>query len=502
MDAYEDKTIITEEAPEAEEKREFPGWLKWAGLGVLVLILLLAALEAYHYLRPLPDGLSYRGELRPAADVRFLSDVTYVDGSANRYVRQEIFDEVFSMIEAAEKLLVIDMFLFNDFQGKMPETTRALSSELVSVLVKKMARSPRLRAVLITDPINTVYGGIRSGHLEALRAAGVEVVETRLKPLRDSNPIYSALWRPTFGLLHNTENGGWLKNPFGQGKVTLRSWLSLLNFKANHRKVILADDPLAPGGWSALVTSANPHDASSAHGNIAVRFSGPAVADLLETEQAVLRFSGGREINIQINPREVQASTSVAVLTESAIEEAILESIYMAREGDRLMVSVFYLSDRDIVWALKEARGARVNVRVLLDPNFNAFGHDKNGIPNRQVGAELTGYDVSVRWCDTHGEQCHAKMLLADYADGTSRLIAGSANFTRRNLDDLNLETDVLVEGPSGERVFSEARGYFALVWDNRPGRSFSVSYEEYAEDSILRDYMYRFQEFTGLSTF
>ena len=499
MDAYDDSTVI---AQEEDEKKGLPKWLKWAGLGVLGLILLLAALEAYHYIRPLPAGLSHRGELRPATDVRFLSDVTYVDSSGTRYVRQEIFDEVFSMIENAEKLLLIDMFLFNDFQGPEPETTRALSSELVRVLVQKMASTPRLRAVLITDPINTVYGGMRSEQFEALRAAGVEVVETNLKPLRDPNPVYSALWRPTFGLLQNTDSGGRLPNPFGQGKVTLRSWLTLLNFKANHRKVILADDPLAPGGWSALVTSANPHDASSAHGNIAVRFSGPAVADLLETEKAVLGFSGGRDITIEVNPALEQTGMNVAVLTESAIEEALLETIYRAREGDSLMVSVFYLSDRDIVWALKEARAAGVNVRVLLDPNFDAFGHDKNGIPNRPVGAELTRSGVSLRWCDTHGEQCHAKLLLADYAGGLSRLIAGSANFTRRNLDDLNLETDVLVEGPSGAGVFSDARGYFELVWNNQPGRYFSVAYDKFAEDSIARDYLYRFQEATGLSTF
>jgi len=501
MNAYEEQTIPAEGAEESQ-KKEFPKWLKWAGLVLLALVLLLAALEAYQYLKPLPAGLSYRGELRPATDVRFIPDTTYVDDGGTRYVRQEIFDEVFSMIENAEKLLIIDMFLFNDFQGPKPETTRGLSSELTSVLLNKVARSPRLRVILITDPINTVYGGMRSEQLDSLRAAGVEVVLTDLKKLRDSNPVYSALWRPTFGLLYNTESGGWLKNPFGQGKVTLRSWLSLLNFKANHRKVILADSPLSPGGWSALVTSANPHDASSAHGNIAVRFSGPAVADLFETERAVLNFSGGGEVGIAVNPVDEQSGTHVAVLTESAIEEALLESIYRAGEGDRIMISVFYLSDRDVVWALKEASGLGADVRVVLDPNFDAFGHDKNGIPNRQAGPELNVSGVDIRWCHTHGEQCHAKMLLADYAGGMSRLIAGSANFTRRNLHDLNLETDVMVEGPSWENVFKDARGYFSLIWDNRPDEHYTVPFEKYAEDSIAKDYMYRFMEATGLSTF
>jgi len=55
------------------------------------------------------------------------------------------------------------------------------------------------------------------------------------------------------------------------------NYLALLNSKANHRKVILADrgDEVV-----ALVTSANPHDGSSAHGNVGILFSGAAVADL------------------------------------------------------------------------------------------------------------------------------------------------------------------------------------------------------------------------------
>ena len=60
----------------------------------------------------------------------------------------------------------------------------------------------------------------------------------------------------------------------------------------------------------------------------------------------------------------------------------------------------------------------------------------------------------------------------------------------------------MLVLGPSGERVFKEARGYFELVWGNRQGETYSVSYEKYSEDSIAKDYLYRFMEATGMCTF
>jgi len=489
---------IENEQPEKKRSK-----LKWFSLGVLILIAVLGLAESYHVLKPLPEGIPYEGGPRPASEVRFLSDATFVDSSGTRFVRQEIFDEVLRMISGADRLLVMDMFLFNGFQGPRPETTRALSKEIVKALLARKSEVPHLRAVLITDPINTVYGGIRAKHLEALRAGGIEVVETKLSPLRDSNPLYSALWRPFFWPLGNTDEGGRFKNPFGKGKVTLRSWLRMLNFKANHRKVILADSPTAPGGWAGLVTSGNPHDASSAHGNIAVWFTGPAVVDLLRSELAVYSYSSGRTIEIPVKPSVPgTAEARISVLTESRIKVALLDSIKKAGKGDRLMVSVFYLSDRDVVQALKEAAAAGADVRVLLDPNFDAFGFRKNGIPNRQTGGELNAIGVPVRWCDTNGEQCHAKMLLADYRDDNSRLVAGSANFTRRNLEDLNLETDVLVAGPSTARVFTGARRYFELVWNNRPGETYSASYDKYAEDSIRKDYMYRFMEFTGLCTF
>ena len=472
---------------------------------LVVLMLVVAVVGAWGALKPLPRGISFDGGPRPAPSVRFLADTTYLDVSGKepvRKVRQEIFDEVFAIIERAERFILLDLFLFNDFQGPSPERTRALSGELTEILIKKK-KDTGVRIVFITDPINTVYGGMRSSQLDSLRGAGVEVVETRLGRLRDSNPLYSSIWRTFIAVFGNTDSGDRLQNPFGKGRVSLRSWLRLFNFKANHRKVVLADDPGAPGGWVGLVTSANPHDGSSAHGNIAVRFTGAAVADLMASERAVLEFSGVKDPFLpEVETNTEGAGVVVSVVTESRIKRALLTSLRRAGKGDSLLMSVFYLSDRDVVAEMKAARGRGADMRVLLDPNFDAFGRKKNGIPNRQVGAELMGADVPVRWCTTNGEQCHAKMLLADYADGKSRLVAGSANFTRRNLADLNLETDVLVEGLSNAKVFNDARGYFDLLWANRPGEMYSSDYDKYAEDSLIKVLMYRWMEFSGMSTF
>lgn len=56
-------------------------------------------------------------------------------------------------------------------------------------LVKRQNR--QIQIVLITDPINSVYGGLSPEHYRQLRQAGVDVIETNLAPLRASNPLWS-----------------------------------------------------------------------------------------------------------------------------------------------------------------------------------------------------------------------------------------------------------------------------------------------------------------------
>ena len=66
---------------------------------------------------------------------------------------------------------------------------------------------------------------------------GVNVIVTDLVKLRDSNPIYSAVWRSFIRWFGNSAEGGWLPHPFSDAEeqVTARSYLTMVNFKANHR---------------------------------------------------------------------------------------------------------------------------------------------------------------------------------------------------------------------------------------------------------------------------
>lgn len=463
----------------------------------LLLLLFSLGMSGCQNLKPLPDGLSFDGELLPAHSVEFLADTAWIDEQGQRHLEQEIFDDVLQRVAEARKLILIDMFLFNDFMGQDSTPMRQISSELANALIQQKSQYPDMQIVLITDPVNTVYGGMKSEVFESLRAADVPVVVTDLDKLRDSNQVYSFVWR-LFIKPFGNDYADTLANPFGSGRVSLRSYLKLLNFKANHRKVFISD---TEDGLQALVTSANPHDGSSAHRNVALSFKGGAVDALLKSENAVLRLSGAAPVIFEPSLQLSRNGSGVKVLSESRIKETVLGLLASADQGEVVDLLMFYFSDRDIIEALLQAHQRGAKVRVLLDPNKDAFGREKNGIPNRPVASELHEAGVPVRWCLTQGEQCHGKMLLL-VENPQASLTLGSANYTRRNLDDFNLETNVLLLAPVNEQAIVEAREHFERMWANRPGETYSVEYDAFADESLVKSWLYRFQEWSGLSTF
>lgn len=454
----------------------------------------------------MPEGTAVDGDvyLVPSKSVAFLYDITYLDKNGKRQSRQEIYDEIFRMIARARKLIVIDMFLINSFQGVVAEHHRDLCPELINSLIDKKTKNPAVVIYVITDPMNIGYGGMKVEGFARLEMSGVKVIYTNLDRLRDSNIFYSGFWRVFFQWAGNSSNGGILPNLLTDAsqKITIRSLMRILNFKANHRKAVIAD---APGDKiSVLVTSGNASDASSAHVNFAVKIDDHIWRDALKSEQGIAKFSGVEIPAYTEKVNDKEGGVSVKYITESAIAKNVEKELDKSGEKDSIAISQFYFSDRDIVEALIRAANRGAKIRLILDPNKDAFGRKTNGNPNKPVAAELLkkcGNKIQIRWYDTHGEQMHGKMMAIE-GPGRYVLIQGSANYTRRNLRDLNLEADTYVSSGKPEAYYTKAMDFFDTAWENKNGMNCTVGYEKFKNESSLAYFMYRVEEFTGFNMY
>ena len=476
---------------------------------ILILLAWLLFVGFYQTTKKLPENLDLRGEERKISveSIEFFYDLTYKNLNGKIISEQTIFDEVFSLIEEAQAYILIDAFLFNSYTREPDQIYRQLTPELTERLVKKKEANPDIKIDFITDPINTVYGGAINTEIEKLKGIGVNVIVTDLKALPDSNPIYSAFWRTFIQWFGNSSSYGLIPHPFTGGgpKVTLRSYFDMLNFKANHRKVFMADQE---ENAAVIITSGNPHDGSSAHSNVALKITGKLWQDVYDAEAVVAKLSGrelqGPPAGLDENIRREAEQVKIVFLTENQIKKELLTRISETSANDKIHLAIFYLADRQTIKALVKASERGVHIKVILDPNKDAFGFEKIGIPNRPVAEELlkkSSNKIEVRWYDTHGEQFHSKLAIIKRGKEAS-LIMGSANFTRRNLDNYNLEANVSVTAGEDALFMKAAADYFDRIWDNRDGKHYTVSYEAYKDESTLKRIVYLIQEYAGLSSF
>jgi HKD family nuclease len=493
----------------------------WMRAILLGLVAIWIAIAYWQTNKALPPGVHIDSGWYPikADETAFIADITSADAYGRVNSSQAIFDAVLGVVHSARKFIVLDYFLFNSQLGRpqgASQSFRGVSGELRDALIQRKRELPQLQVLFITDPINEVYGGVVSHDLRLLRAAGVDVAVTNLDELRDSNFLYSSLWR--MGMRwwsegsrseNSSASGGWLPDPLDESAapISFSAWARLLNFKANHRKIVIADD--GGDGLVAIVGSANIHDASSAHSNVALKVRGPVIGPLLRSELDIARFSGWHgqiDAPAEVSPPSNADIPRARVLTEGAIRSELLERFDSAARGENIDIAMFYISDRGIVQSLLAASRRGVNVRLILDPNKDAFGHAKTGIPNQPVASELVAASdgaIHVRWYRTHGEQFHTKLTMV-YSAERLWITAGSSNLTRRNLADYNLEANLALELPRKSALAQQVVDYFDTLWNNRAGLGieYTADFGYYADPSQLHYWLYRVMEGTGASTF
>ncbi|WBW49360.1 phospholipase D family protein [Peptoniphilus equinus] len=466
--------------------------VKLSKLVLWIVIALIVLPILYALTTQNPKGTNVHGEFHDA-EATFIYDLSAEkDGTALR--RHNIFAQEMDLIRQATSFLVVDLFLYNDNYTPTGLDYPKQVQAMTDLLIAKKVANPQMPIIFITDPINNFYGAYLQSHIKRLMDAGIDVTITDHNTMRDSNPLISGPYRAYFQWF-GTSGKGWLPNFFQKDgpKVTLRSVLKLANFKGNHRKVLISDK-------EAIVASANPHDPSAFHSNVAIRFKGSAIKDLLHSELALIARSYPALEAFEPNP--VTSTDELKIATEGAIGKNLHSAIAATHPGDAIDIAIFYISDFTLLNDLGEAADRGVKVRIIADLNKDAFGIEKNGSPNRPALSELIDEHpaIQLRWYNTHGEQFHTKMAHITYRDRPAIAILGSANFTRRNLRDFNLETDVVLKMDRKSPLHDAMTRYFTTLWHNN-GAQYTLEPQTFYESGFIRRTLWKIQEVTGLCT-
>jgi PLD-like domain len=425
------------------------------GAQIVVPVLLLAwlSLVFWNSAKPLPPGMHIVSQVSRLSE----ADVDFVYESPRH---PDALGQDVSAIDHAEQLIVLD---------RSPVT-----SELAQHLLARKRARPNLQMVLVTDPGNEAFGGTPWQTLSSLEASGIIVARVRLDRLRDSNPLYSGLWRLTFG---------WWSDPFDEipGQVTLPAWSRMQNFKADQRQLVVADD--GSGGWTAVIAPAGASAGLILRGSLArAMIAGELQIAAWSTDDD--RLPAGPPMD----GRGV-GSIDARFLTEGGIETALLDAIAAAGGGDEIRIAVQNLSDRHLVAAAlgAAARGARLQVLLA-----------RNRTPNQAVAGELlrdgAGH-IEVRWYPAETGASLPKLLVVQHGNDLW-MNFGSANFTRRNLGDLNLELSVELRMPARAAPARSVTDYFAKIWSR------AAADADFADESTVAYWRYRSAEATGLSSF
>jgi len=441
--------------------------------------------------------------------------------SQQRFSRLSIGDKALDMIADANELILASVFLFDTMYSKN-KPPRDIVKELTEALIEKKKLNPRIRIVVILDPINRAYGNRIAPAVRRLVDNGIDVfysdlISTKgspfdlLEPVRDGLRVVDRLTGGALGKALALIASPKIPIPsrLDTEGLSIEGFWNFIALKANHRKLLVTD---SGDTLEALVSSANPHNASIPSTNFSVSVKGDLAKYIYMVLREDVKFSKSLDYVLWANKSKQykkqfltdtlpeidtdllrtgtkSQSTPVGVcfMTESRIRRQVIEMLEDARPDDRIRIQMFYLSDFKVIDAVIEtAKRLKEPMRIILDPNKDAFGKEKDGTPNRQVAAFLMekkkalGLNLDIRWYDTHGEQNHAKIMTITNSGDEPKyeLMNGSANWTGKNLKDINLEANIRVKG--SEKIAAQFNRLFDLFWENSDGMVYTVEYGRY----------------------
>ena len=467
-------------------------------LFTIILLSVYILTMLFHVYKPLPKHISYESPVYRVGEdqVDFYYNLTGNEGKEKVFTEQ-IFKRTLEVINEADQFIVLDYFLFNSYHEKNKEFPN-ITEKLTKALIKKKRANPHMDIILISDEVNTSYNSHTTPEFQKMKENGIKVILTDVQPLRDSTPIYSAVWRMFFQWFGDSKKG-WLPNELVETApdMTVRSYLKLFNIKANHRKTIATEK-------TTLISSGNPHDESAYFANTAYEVKGALMNDLLISEKAAADMRQKIAFPQPVNQKTGKGEMAVQLLTEGKIAKAAKQEITKAEKGEEIWLAMFYLADRDMIDALTDAANRGVKVNIILDTNKNSFGKKKTGLPNIPMSEELmedSHGKINIRWFEPEPEQFHTKMLYIKKKNSAT-IISGSANYTSRNLNNFNLETDIKIEGPHSARAIEQTEHYFHQVWRN-DGAEYTTNYEKHYEKTAgIKRVIYTLQKLLHLTTY
>ena len=503
-----------------------------------------------------PLGINYESPIRETENAEFHYDLTYLDKDGNIQYDRNLWDATYKVIDNAKDYLIVEMFLFNDLYNKDKEHFPEFAKEYTERLVKKQKENPNLKVYILADENNNFYGAFEHPFITSMKNAGINVIIVDIFKLKDTFPWYSPFWRTFIKPMGNPQNKGWITNFYGDmwPKLTIRNLLRALNVKADHKKVFLNEKEV-------VVSSANIHDPSYSHENIAIYTDGPIVKDVLHNLQLVAKFSDSeinvdgsdrrmenimnsgsndktetdektlnsenqkennvKQINNEENEQNVKEKTSInseknsitdteghtykiQYLTEGAIGKHLDEDIDSLKAGDELLMGMYFLADKGVIDRLIKAANRGVKIRIIFDRSRDAFGMSTNGLPNKPVSKKLkkkTKGKIEIKWYFTNNEQYHTKITLMKKTDGSVIINAGSANLIKKNIRGYIMDANFRILTTQDSKISKDIYEYFDRLWENKDGL-FTLNFDDEPTTDGFSDFMYKILDATQLGSF